>query len=76
MLKHIPEKPLELFENTLWYSKKITLENSRDRRQNKANHEDYQLDANLADRNTRFRNIIDAETVYKIPLNFNFHVKF
>ena len=71
MLKHMPEKALETFQNTLLYSKKaVALKDDNNRRKNNDNNLKKRIESNIADRRKQFADVIKTKKVYRIPLQF------
>ena len=67
MLKHMPEKSLEKYEES--YIVKNRLKSDRDRRHN-WNTDAGRTDPNITDRLSKFADIIKTDTVYRISLIF------
>ena len=67
LLKHMPEKTLKTYENTLLYSKKpVTLTDNRDRRLHTRHDKKTKSDPNL----NKIRDITNQKPVYSIPLRY------
>ena len=67
MLKHMPEKSLEKYEES--YIVKNRLKGDRARRHN-SNTDSHRTDPDLTDRLADFADIIKTDTVYRISLIF------
>lgn len=50
----------------MYSRKKVTLQKNRNRKQNNANDQNGRTDANLTEKITKFRPIINADTVYSL----------
>ena len=71
MLKYMPDKALETYENTLLYSKKpLTLPNNNGRRLNNNNDANNRTDNNLADQLEKFSDFISKKKIHRIRLRY------
>ena len=71
MLKHMPDKELETYENTLLYSKRpVKLPNNNSRGLNNNSNTNNRTDDNLTDPLDKFSNLISRKKIYRIPLRY------
>ena len=72
MLQHLPKDALETFQRELLYSKKrvIITDATVDRRVHNSANLAQRRDENIAERITKFQNLIKTNNIYRIPLCF------
>ena len=71
MLKHMPEKTIKTFQNTLLYIKKaVVLKNNNGRRENNNNDLKRRSNNNIANRITKFAGEIKKKKFIEYLFNF------